>query len=112
MECGEEGICKCRRMRGRDYYEDYLLMECRDYIKFYSHGRREFSYGTVLHFTGAPEDLSREDLYIALLELGIPFYLLVHFNISSTLSNLHFYEKNVLKLLDFLCYFFIISFKN
>lgn len=70
VECGEEGMCKCRRMRGRDYYEDYLLMECRDYIKFYSHGRREFSYGTVLHFTGAPEDLSREDLYIALLELG------------------------------------------
>ncbi|XP_022820594.1 uncharacterized protein LOC111352352 [Spodoptera litura] len=70
VECGREGMCKCRRMQGREYYEDYIQMEGRDYLKLYSHGKRDFHYGTVLHFTGAPEHMQREDLYLALVELG------------------------------------------
>ncbi|KAH9628973.1 hypothetical protein HF086_001883 [Spodoptera exigua] len=69
VPCGRQGMCKCRRMQGRQYYDDYIHMKGRDYLKLYCHGKREFPRGTVLHFTGAPENLRREDLYQALKEL-------------------------------------------
>ncbi|CAH0700851.1 unnamed protein product [Spodoptera exigua] len=69
VACGRQGMCKCRRMQGRQYYDDYIHMKGRDYLKLYCHGKREFPRGTVLHFTGAPDNLRREDLYQALKEL-------------------------------------------
>ncbi|KAJ8729679.1 hypothetical protein PYW08_001260 [Mythimna loreyi] len=70
VECGEKGLCKCQKMRGREYYEYYTRNKEKEYFTMYPLGRCKLPRGAVLHFTGASGNIKREDLKEELKALG------------------------------------------
>nr|XP_049708118.1 uncharacterized protein LOC110374004 [Helicoverpa armigera] len=72
VECGEKGMCKCRRMQGRQYYDYFLETQEQEIHTMYPRGRAVLPVGAVLHFTvniDAPA-LLRENIKNEFLRLG------------------------------------------
>ncbi|KAJ8726099.1 hypothetical protein PYW07_000797 [Mythimna separata] len=70
VECGEKGLCKCQKVRNKQYYEYYTRNKERELYTMYPQGKCILPKGAVLHFTGAPANMKREHVNEALTALG------------------------------------------